>query len=189
MKFLMTLFIFISSPFVSAGILLEPQVGYVFSSKFQGTMSYSGPATGTTALDEKTTGIEYGGRLGYSSFGFMGGLNYGKISGTSKDGTDGSKDDVKGSNLGVFVGYNAPVLFRAWLAYNFSSKVDVASSSFEGKSTEVGVGFKALPMISLNFIYRMYDYDKLKSSGMEFTTSNFKPKEMELSVSAPFNLF
>lgn len=189
MKNILVLLAIVFSSVASAGILIEPQLGYVLSNKFAGTMTYSGPASGSMAIDEKTTGVGYGARLGYSMLGFMTGLNYGHLSGKSTDNTDGSKDDVKGTNLGVFVGYNAPVLFRAWLAYNFSAKSEISTSTFKGSSTEVGLGFKGMPFLSINFIYRMYDFTKMNSNSMDFTVSNFKPKEMELAVSAPFNLF
>lgn len=190
MKRLIVLFSLLISSFASAGILIEPQLGYILSNKVNGTANLvNGATTATLDADSKATGVEYGARLGYSMLGFMGGLNFGKVSGKITDNTDGSKDDYKGTNLGAFVGYSAPILVRAWFAYNFSSKADIGADSVKGKSTEFGIGYTGLPFLSINFIYRMYDMDEITASGTTYSASGYKPKEMELAISAPFNLF
>lgn len=190
MKVLVTLTTLLFTTIASAGILIEPQVGYVISNKFSGTanITTSGGTAGTLALDYKATGVEYGGRVGYQVLGFMAGVNYGHMSGTSKN-ADGSKDDIKGTNLGAFIGFKAPILVRGWVAYNFSSKADLGDSELDGKSTEIGLGFTGLPFLSVNAIYRMYDYTEIKSSGSTFAASGLKPKEIALAVSLPLNLF
>lgn len=188
MKILVTLTTLLFTTIASAGILIEPQLGYVLSNKFQGTATLSGPANGTLTSDYKATGPEFGARLGYQVLGFMAGLNYGHISGKAKN-ASGTKDDIKGNNLGVFAGFNAPILVRGWIAYNFSSKADIGTVTTKGKSTEFGLGFTGLPFLSMNIIYRMYDFDKVTTGGTTYTASGFKPKEFELAISAPFNLF
>jgi hypothetical protein len=190
MKILITFTMLLFTTLASAGILIEPQLGYVLSSKYSGTFNLSGPATGTATLDYKSTGLEYGGRLGYQFLGVMGGLNYGKTSSKSKD-TTGSYD-YKGTNVGVFIGYSAPILVRAWYAYNFSSKAEVSSAtpaSFKGSSSELGLGFTGIPFLSVNLIYRMYSFTTYATSTLSYTASGFNPKELELAFSAPFNLF
>ncbi|MGZ3787533.1 MAG: hypothetical protein ACXVLQ_03375 [Bacteriovorax sp.] len=188
MKIFVSLTTLLFATIASAGVLVEPQLGYVLSNKFNGTVSLSGPLTATSTSDYKATGVEYGARLGYQVMGFMGGLNYGHMSGTSKN-ANGTKDDIKGNNLGVFAGFNAPILVRGWIAYNFSSKADVGSDKFKGHSTEIGLGFTGLPFLSVNAIYRMYNYTELTTRGQTYTASGLEPKEIELAISAPFNLF
>ena len=188
MKILTMLISFLFIKAASAGILIEPQLGYILSSKYSGTATLSGPAAGTLTANYSASMPEYGARLGYQSFGFMTGLNYGSSSASSK--TIGSTTgSLKTTNLGAFVGYNAPLLLRAWLAYNFSAKTTIGTSEFKGSSTELGVGFTGVPFLSFNLIYRMYDYTKVTMSGLTFTATNFTPKEIEFAISAPFNLF
>ena len=187
MKILTALISLLFITTASAGILIEPQVGYILSSKFNGTVALSGPATGTLAADYSATAPEFGARLGYQSLGFMAGLNYGSSTASSK--TIGSTTgDLKTTNLGAFVGYNAPMMLRAWFAYNFSAKTTLGTSEFKGNSKELGVGFTGVPFLSFNLIYRMYDYTEMKISGVTYTSKNFEPKEIEFAISAPFNL-
>jgi len=189
MKIFITLAILLATTVASAGILIEPQLGYILSNKYSGTIGLTSPSfTGTTTANYKSTGPDYGARLGYEVLGFMSGLNYVHSSGKSKN-SDGTTDDLKSTNIGVFVGYKAPILFRAWLAYNFSSKTTIKTNDIKGNSTEIGLGFTGLPFLSINAIYRMYKYTELTNAGVTYTASNYTPKEIELAISVPFNLF
>ncbi len=188
MKIFITLATLLFTTLASAGILIEPQFGYILSNKYSGTIGLSGPSSITLPADYKSTGPEYGARLGYQVLGLMGGLNYGHSTGKSKN-SDGTTDDLKATNIGAFVGYSAPILVRAWLAYNFSSKTTIDTSSIKGNSTELGLGFTGIPFLSVNFIYRMYKYTEITDLGSTWTATNFNPKEIELAISAPFNLF
>ena len=188
MKFLTVLMSLLFITSASAGILIEPQIGYILSSKFDGTATLSGPGAGTLTANYKSSGPEYGGRLGYQAMGLMGGLTYGHSS-FSSNSIGQSTGTLTTNNMGAFVGYNAPILLRAWLAYNFSAKSSLPSTELEGNSKEIGIGFTGLPFLSVNFIYRMYDFTKFTTSGTTYTATNFNPKEMELAISAPFNLF
>jgi hypothetical protein len=184
MKALIAITTILFTSIASAGLLIEPQVGYVLSNKFTGTNALTGTASGNG--DYKTNGPEYGARLGFQFVGLMTGLNYSHVSGTAKN-SSGTSGDYKANNVGLFVGFNAPILVRGWIAYNFSSKADIGSGTAKGKSTEFGVGFTGLPFLSVNAIYRMYDFDDVTAGGKTYT--GFKPNEVELAVSAPFNLF
>ena len=165
MKLLTTLISLIFMTTASAGILVEPQVGYILSSKYTGTIGLSGPATGTIAANLDSKGPEFGARLGYQAMGLMGGLNFGKANGSSNK-VGSSSGTLKTTNLGAFVGFNAPILLRAWFAYNFSAKTTVLSDEFKGNSKELGLGFTGVPFLSFNLIYRMYDYNKITISGV-----------------------
>jgi len=189
MKIFITLAIMLFTTVATAGILIEPQFGYILSNKYSGTINLSGPSgSGTEDADFKSTGPEYGARLGYDILGFMAGFNYGHATEKSKN-TDVTTDDLKSTNIGAFIDYKAPMLVRAWLAYNFSSKATIATGDFKGSSTEIGLGFTGIPFLSINAIYRMYDYTDLTATGVSYTASNYSPKEIELAISLPFNLF
>jgi hypothetical protein len=175
----------------NASLLIEPHLGYIASggvSAFQGVKySYTGP--------------QYGARLGVKYLGLMGGFDYthstfsNKATIPSLSVTGKQKQD----ELGVFVGYNAPVLIRAWIGYYFSAKSTYTDNGLgrngdyfdKGKTTEIGLGFTPLPVLSINLSYRMLSFDKYHqaSSGLEGTLSpKYEPKEIVLGVSAPFSL-
>jgi hypothetical protein len=180
-----------------AGVLIEPQLGF----KFAGSADTRAHGNNVAY---KYSGVDIGGRLGYQMLGVMGGLNY-NMSSFSKDAAGASISptsatvDVDQTSIGVFVGYNLPILLRAWVAYNFSAeeKATKAVSNYSangdkwsGTSTEIGVGFTGLPFLSLNLAYRMINYDEFyNASNSTTTTSNsYKPTEIALSVSLPFDI-
>lgn len=180
-----------------AGILIEPQLGYSLGGGYSGSYTISGVGSANTNFTY--SGVSLGGRLGYQMLGLMTGLNYAMTSGTStcKSCSPNVDVDYSKNDLGVFVGYNFPILLRAWVAYNFSSKMtfnqNVGSfhdgDYYKGKSTEIGVGFTGFPFLSINAIYRMHDLDESKSGSSTYTLSGLKPTDITLAVSAPFNLF
>ncbi len=166
----------------NASLLIEPHVGYIVSG-----------STTISSTDFKYSGPQYGARLGYQMLGVMGGLAYAHSTYSLKETTSGAttSNDNKRDELGVFVGYNAPIMLRAWVGYYFSSKAtETASSDWEsGSTTEIGLGFTPLPLISINLAYRMLSYDKQSVSGTESTISpKYDPKEIVLGVSLPFTL-
>lgn len=181
----------------SAGILIEPQLGYIVSGK--GDYTDSG-----VKVSGKYNGVQYGARLGYQVLGLMGGLSYQAATYTTSltcalCTPTSAKVDYKQDAFGVFVGYNAPILIRAWIGYNFSVKETSSTSNTyvtngdwsKGHSTELGVGFTGLPFLSVNVIYRMLSYTKVYDNNTKTTSSvsGNSPKEIALAVSAPFNLF
>lgn len=196
MKKLIILFSLLISSFASAGILIEPQLGFKFSSATD-----SSPHGSTTA--SKYSGLDLGGRLGYQFLGVMGGLSFNTSSfskeaaGASISPTSG-KFDVDQTSFGVFAGYNLPILLRAWVAYNFSviekatqsvSNYATSGDKWSGSSLELGAGFTGLPFLSLNIMYRMLNYDEFHNAFSNTTTSkSYKPNEIVLSVSAPIDI-
>ena len=157
-----------------ASILLEPQLGYVVNhnADSQITVTRNG-VTSNANVSASGTAAELGLSAGVQYFGFMAG---GSV-------TQGASD--KGLLTGVFIGFNAPILLRAWATYNFKSEINYGSTETDGSSVELGVGFTALPLLSLNLIYRKYDMDELSISGIPYTTTGLKPSEIILAVSAP----
>lgn len=132
----------------SAGIMIEPYLGYE-----------TGKVKSAGTPDDDYTGTIFGARLGYSMVGLMFGVDYMTGSGTVE--STGGDTDIKPADLGVFVGYEFPVMFRAYFSYFFDSKasIDGATVDFEGGATRFGVGFTGLPFVSINLemITRTYD--------------------------------
>ena len=176
-----------------AGLLIEPQLGYIATGSASGSYTVNG---GTVTANDSFSGAQYGARLGYQNLGFMAGLSYqlASLSRNCKNCSPAVKVSYSRDDLGLFVGYSAPLFLRAWLAYNISSKskttqTTTATTSGEylkGSSTEIGVGYSPLPVLSLNLIYRMYNYNKFVSAaGTNYTVAGYKPNEVEVAISAP----
>ena len=93
------------------------------------------------------------------------------------------------SEWGVFVGYNFPILIRAWGAYYFANTTEITNSNVEltGNTKELGLGFTALPFLSLNFMYRMIDLNKVKISGVEYNR-DISAQEYVVGISLPLTL-
>ena len=90
-----------------AGFMVEPYLGYETGTSGQGSS------------EDDYTGTAFGARLGYSMVGFMFGADYMAGSGTVDD---TPSLDVKSTNLGAFIGYEFPVMFRVYASYFFDSK-------------------------------------------------------------------
>lgn len=181
-----------------AGLLLEPYVGFSLS----GDMEQAAKGA-NSKIEGEHGGLTLGGRLGFQSLGLMVGLQYDLGLSTeldSKQGTATAKDDIKRTHIGAFVGYNFPVMVRAWGTYYFSSKVegdeaptaditgDVIDSTqtWKGNGYALGVGFTGLPIVSLNLEYRSYEYDEIEDAGADLKLDpSVEASEIMISVSAP----
>lgn len=108
---------------------------------------------------EEFTTMGFGARLGSSTLGFIYGLEYGTYSGDYDNG--GTDLDFDGSDLGVTIGYDFPIMLRAYLTYFLMSKADVGTSiELEGSGgMRIGVGFTMLPFVNINIerITRTFD--------------------------------
>ncbi len=161
---------FVSS--ANASILIEPYLGY-----------HTGKSKQTTTED--FSGMTYGARLGYQQLGFMLGLDYMTGKWTEK-GTPNV--DLTPSSLGAFVGYNFPVMLRVYGVYGFQNSVKAeaggTSSKLEGSpALKLGVGFTALPLVSINLEYMTATYDK---SDGHTLNPNMTSTAYGLTVSLPF---
>lgn len=171
---LLGLFLMVNT--ASAALLLEPHLGFNLGSSGDGD-SYNGAQLGM--------------RVGYQQLGLMAGLDFTR----STFDQDQSVNSVNVSNAmernewGVFVGYNLPILVRAWAAYYFSNTTKGTTSNIEmsGNTTELGVGFTALPFLSLNLMYRMINLDEYKYAGTTSTIDRSN-QEFVLGVSLPLTL-
>jgi hypothetical protein len=193
--FFLSLFVFSGN--TRAGILIEPYLGF--------SLAGTGDTTiGTNKYDHSYSSPTIGGRLGYGMLGFMAGLDYSMqtFDLESEIGSTTYKDGVKKNQLGIFVGYNLPILVRVWGTYYLSGNLDgddpsasntLLDSRYEfsdGGGYALGAGFTGLPFVSINLEYRNLEYDKAEFSGATLSTYNEKLNlsEILLSVSLPLDL-
>lgn len=168
----------------SASLLIEPHVGY--------NLNASGNTTENSVAHEYSyKGGEYGARLGYQVLGFMAGLDY-THSSMSLDDVTVSGTNYGGSydrnEVGIFVGYNLPILLRGWGAYYFKSKAEKDSSNyFKGNTFELGLGFTALPFLSLNAMYRIVSWSQ-HQYGATSVDPSLTTNEIVIGVSLPLNI-
>lgn len=165
-KILVAMMIMIAGFQAQAGIYVEPYLAYNI--------------LGDTDGDD-TTGLNIGGRLGYSlpmlvSFG----LDYNMGSYTAD--IAGTDVDTDTTNLGAFVAVDLPILLRGYASYYFSSDLEAGNVTYDGSGVAVGVGFTMLPFISLNLEYRTMSYD---GSGAQ---ADFDAEEILVGVSLPLDL-
>lgn len=171
MKKLLLALLFSVTSMAHADLLLEPYLGY-----------YTGDAK-QSPMKEDLSGLGYGARVGFQKLGFMVGLDYM----TGKMELDSSPSiDVTPNDFGVFVGYNFPILLRAYGVYYFNAKAKYeaggGSSTNEGTATKLGVGFTGFPFISINVEYLMASYDEDESGSMN---PELEHKVIGLNVSLP----
>ena len=171
-----------------ATLLVEPHLSYNFigGGTNNGTeFSYNGP--------------QYGLRLGGNYLGAFGGLdfNFSSYTWTKKSNSAYTADDFHRTEIGLFAGYNFPLLIRAWLGYYFlqTAKDQEAGGSsstgdkYQGHSIELAVGYTIIPNVSANFIYRriIINEQHLSSTPQtSITGGDISNHEILLGVSAPF---
>lgn len=190
MKKIITLLAFITIQ-SHAAFLLEPYLNYNIGS---GDSTEDGVKS-----DYSSSSFAFGGRVGFQNLGFMGGLDASMGSFNYDTKTPGEADyenetDLK--RIGVFVGYDFPVLLRVWASYHFLNELDITKSNnisisgykIKGNSLELGVGFTPLPLLSLNIGYRMNTFNELETPTSSETYSGseqLKINEIFLGVSLP----
>ncbi len=158
-----------------ADLLLEPYLGFHTGNWKQST------------TEKDLSGPSFGARVGYQTMGFMVGADY--MTGLWKDKSNPA-NDVTPADLGLFVGYNFPIMLRAYLTYTPSAlthslkfKNSSGSSTYEeGSTMKLGVGFTALPLVSINLEYIMGKYSEV--NGVNLTTDR-ETTLYGLTVSAP----
>ena len=168
-----------------AALLIEPVVGF---SVGKGNIETDVPADPTENLSQtrSSNGTSYGGRLGYQNFGLQLGLDY--LASNMKL----SGNDFKTSEFGGFVGYEFPILFRAYAGYVFSGTGTYDGDTEEldlkgGTGPKVGIGFTLLPLLDFNIEYRSITYKELEiSNGL--ATLNLDYNAIMVGFSLPFTL-
>lgn len=175
-------FLFINQ--ASAGVLVEPVLGYSFS-KVQ--------VSDTGFSEEKASGPSFGGRLGYQNLGFQLGVDYLQ---SNLDVDDNDYSSLKTKEWAGFIGFEFPVLLRVYAGYIFSAlgdtKYDSGSGNQklklqDGSGAKFGLGFTGLPFIDINFEYRKGSFGEYKYQG----STHDKDMDFEafmVGVSLPFVL-
>lgn len=178
--------LFLIANTASASFLVEPHLGYNLSGSGDNNL------TGASRIENDYSGAQYGLKLGYQNLGLMLGLdfnrsNYDQDFKTSAATTTGA---IERSEWGLFVGYNLPILVRAWGAYYFSntSKNTTDSTEMTGNTKELGVGFTGLPFLSINVMYRMISLDELKAANGTKSSVDVSNHEVVVGVSVPLTL-
>lgn len=159
----------------NADFLLEPYLGYHVGKIKQGSVS------------DTAKGVSLGGRVGFQTVGFMGGLDY--MTGSWTDDHNPNRT-LTPTDLGVFVGFNFPVMLRVYGVYNFSTKMKMSGGGVNqtldgGDGIKLGVGFTGLPFVSVNLEYITQTYKKADGATMLNQVEN---NMYGLTVSLPLNL-
>lgn len=175
---------------VLAGIKIEPGIGYNFAGKLTDTDN--------PARDESTSGLGYFAKLGYQQLGFSAGVDYARSTVTLKDNADATAidEDWKGTEIGVFVGYDLPILLRVWGTYVFNAELDrdmplKNTKTYTGKGFKLGAGYSILPLMSLNLEYKVFTYDEVDSAGVTSAlvgVDEISHKSIFASISIPLNI-
>lgn len=165
-----------------AGIFVEPFVGYEFGNA----------SDDDTPNDDKISGVHYGARLGYSMLGLAFGAEYSGSSIDFKSKNVGTVDsDITTTDIGLFVGYTFPIMFRVYGTYFLSSEYTAKASgapnidlSGDG-GLRLGVGYTGLPFISLGLEYIERKYDEAKIGNNPKFDSKSKLESYLITVSLP----
>lgn len=163
----------------TAGILLEPYLGYVLAGQIK---------NGTTA---NYKGAVYGARVGYSVLNFAVGAEYRGVNFTD-DSTPQST--ITAGDLGIFGAFTFPVLLRAYATYFPSPVFKIANSGTTfnykaGNIVKLGVGFKALPLVNIGLEYTIGTYSKYDVGGSDIgLASNLNTASYALVISVPITL-
>ena len=165
----------------NASLLIEPHIGY----------NVSGSGT-TSGVAYKYSNPELGLRFGGQYLGLMAGFDYTSSTYTWKQ-TPGGDDKFDRGEFGIFVGYNLPILLRVWGAYYFTNTATdqeasgrtTAGAKYKGNTKELGVGFTALPFLSINLMLRNV---VMTTKPVGITSADISNNEFVLGVSLPFTL-
>ena len=170
---LMSSFVFMMSS-ASASLLIDPYMG----------MNLTGSTKlGTVESDYKNNPISIGARVGFAQLGFSVGLDYQITSGIK---LENNTNEYDATELGLFGGFDFPILLRAYAGYIFSADFESTASKYdEGSGYKLGVGFTGLPFVSINVEYKVLSYDKL--NGVSVTTADHD--SILLAVSLPLKFF
>jgi hypothetical protein len=155
----------------NAAFLVEPYLGMHFNSEAEDA-------------NADITGMGIGARLGYQNLGLMFGLNY-KSADLEFEPDTGSNFDVAQTHYGLFVGYEFPILVRAWAEYIIGGEADIdGGTTWDTISgTQIGVGYTGLPFVSLNLEIGNLTYEDGPTGTADQDISTYM-----LSISLPLTL-
>ena len=178
MKKLLLIGLLLCSVHATAGIYLEPYVGYMSNSY---DIKLSGTAGGSPfAVDESDNDSDpaFGGKVGYSIPMMAFGADYMK------------SGDV--SDLGPFVEFRLPLFLKLRATYIMSSSTEEEDEGFKlkGSGFKAGVAFSLFAMLSINLDYIATSYDELDGtiSGVDIDEIDVKRSAVMASIGFPFDL-
>lgn len=178
-KVLITLFTFISLSSAHAEFLIEPYVGHSFAGSYDNGTKYD------------ASGLSFGGRTGYQYMGIIGGLSL-TIGSFSTDATAGATaGDFDKMSLGMFVGYEFPILLRVFGTLYIDDRIeDENSTTYKGSGFSFGIGYTGLPVLALNFEVRSFSYDKYEdsSNATGSLATDYDSGDIFFSISVPYTL-
>lgn len=182
---LLSVFAFFASTSAYAGVYIEPYVGYGMGSS-KGDFNIVG--VGTATVDQTNKGLVFGGKLGMSSLGLAGGLDYSQFKSKDHDKTGSNPDsDSTVTNIGVFVQYKFPILFKVSASYLFSAESKTDDTTSTGSGFKIGAGYTGLPFVAINVDYISTKSTKIKSDLYTIDNVDVKSDLTMLSVSLPFD--
>jgi len=179
-KYLLCLFLFSSTTF--ADLLIEPYVGYGWSTG--GEVEYQ-----PILLDYE--GVYAGGRLGWTFNPVMVGVLYDfmwfDLKATSSNPPYYYIYPTDQTNFGAFIGANFQSGFRFWGEYLFKVKNDYFSQSFienydKGWGWGVGVGYAVTRNLAFNLQFRSLILDEVPAN---IWTNRVLAQEILLTISFP----
>lgn len=175
---MISLFVFAEQ--TRAGTLVEPWVG----------MHLNSNADISTQTEKKDiSSVAVGGRLGFQNFGFMVGLAAKK--GTFKIDDMTTDDQLEYTQYGFFAGYDFPILFRVWaeMVLGGSGATNDTKGEFTSVSgTNIGVGYKFFPFLSLNLEVGSAKYSDYELDNGTKSDDTAKLNTYLLSVSLPLSI-
>jgi hypothetical protein len=160
-----SLFLFFQD--AQASLYIDPSIGITLSGELEDTDFDNSPVT-------------IGSRLGYSSLGLIFGLSYFQTAGID---FENNSADYDMTEIGVFAGYEFPILVRAWAAYMLSGDLESGGTKYEDLSgLKLGFGYTGLPFLSINFEMKQYEFGELNGADVERDFNAYV-----LSVSLPWS--
>ncbi len=174
---------FMSGAYAEAGtsFMVEPYVGY------EGLGSTNQTFSGTSTSLGTMSGVSVGGRasIGFAEMFFVGAdFSYDpSLSISPPSGTTSEFSSISKTKLGVVAGVDVPMFpLRVWGGFNFLDKLNAtditggisnaanSQSTLGGSSIKGGIGFKLIPLVSINVEYIYSTYNSITSGG---TVTNF----------------
>ena len=177
MKYLLVLFSLALAAPASAGVFVEPYVGYA-TGHFEHTVTVNG--TTFQRIDTDFSGMGFGARAGFRISALVFG---GEYQGGSMN-FSGAGGGFKPKDLGAFAGLFLPGGLRLWGTYFFKSKSD----SIEGSGMKGGIGYLFMKHLSLNVEYITYTFKTIslpQFAGIAIGYSG-KASALMFSLSMPF---
>lgn len=173
---------------VSASVILEPILGFRMLGKSE-----------IGSDEEEYSALIYGGRLGVPKLipGMILGIDYRMGSYESEDDA-GATSEYDAKYLGAFVSYVGLPLLNFWGTWFFKhdNEIQLTQQILKGSGFNLGIGYKMLPLISVNLEFSKYTLDEVEDSNGN-TVSPFPlaaqgnevtGREFILSISVPISL-